>query len=215
MWLWGWTRGSHGVAAGSPAAGAELGALSRQGGSRFRIFGRVWGRRRIRTGQGTQPEPWGTSGAAAPKRGVGGGSAGPAVSPGAQHPGVRGDPGCDRPHGHFLGPDRCSRCLDWFSWRTDGQTDTGDSRNVPKGLGQDEAPRHGTGGAGVTRLQRKGPIRGGFSLVPPPSPSPSPSSCQAGGEIWRRIWGTPCSWHRYCELPGAAPDSCPRQAAGG
>lgn len=180
MWLWGWTRGSHGVAAGSPAAGAELGALSRQGGSRFRIFGRVWGRRRIRTGQGTQPEPWGTSGAAAPKRGVGGGSAGPAVSPGAQHPGVRGDPGCDRPHGHFLGPDRCSRCLDWFSWRTDGRTDGHwgqQERAEGLGAGRGPAARHGWrwGNAAAEEGADTGGLFLGASSIPIPVPVLLPS----------------------------------------
>lgn len=146
----------------------------------------------------------------------GGAQQGPPCPQVPSTPGCAGTPAVTVPTGISLAPtDAHGAWTGSAGGRTDGQTDTGDSRNVPKGLGQDEAPRHGTGGAGVTRLQRKGPIRGGFSLVPPPSPSPSPSSCQAGGEIWRRIWGTPCSWHRYSELPGAAPDSCPRQAAGG
>lgn len=196
MWLWGWTWGSPGAAAGSPAPGAELGALSRQGGSRFRIFGRVWGRRRIRTGQGTQLEPWGTSRLLRPN-GVWGAQQSPpcpqvpvgaASTPGCT--GRRRDPACGRPPRALPWP-RPMLAVPGLVHLPAGQTDAGDSRNVPLGLGQDQALRHGTGGAGLTWLQRKGPIRGPHGAAPPPSPPPS--SRQAGGEIRSRIWGTPCT----------------------
>lgn len=98
----------------------------------------------------------------------------------------------------------------------DGRTDTGDSRNVPKGLGQDEAPRHGTGGTGVTWLQSKAPIRGGLFLGASSIPIPVPIPPAKLGVNFEGGFGELLALGIVIpSCQALPPDSCPRQAAGG